>query len=47
MSRVAKKGSAARKRYSDEFKKEALGLADRVGVAKAYDDEIYTDEING
>lgn len=35
MSRVAKKGGASRKRYSAEFKKEALALADRVGVAKA------------
>ena len=35
MSRVAKKGDATRKRYSAEFKKEALVLADRVGVAKA------------
>lgn len=35
MSRVAKKGGASRKRYSAEFKKEALGLAERVGVAKA------------
>ena len=35
MSRVAKKGGATRKRYSAEFKSEAMGLADRVGVAKA------------
>lgn len=35
MSRVAKKGGASRKRYSAEFKKEALGLAGRIGVAKA------------
>lgn len=35
MSRVVKKGGAARKRYSAEFKTEALALADRIGVAKA------------
>ena len=35
MARVVKKSVVARKRHSEEFRKEALALAERVGVAKA------------
>jgi transposase len=35
MTRKSKSGKATRKQYSPEFKAEALGLAERVGVGEA------------
>jgi len=35
MARTKKSSKSTRKRYSDEFKAEALGLAQSVGVAQA------------
>lgn len=35
MSKSKISNKVARQRYSDEYKREALNLADRVGVAKA------------
>ena len=35
MTRKSKSGKATRKRYSPEFKAEALALAERVGVSEA------------
>jgi transposase len=47
MGRQAKQMKQARKKYSPEFRKEALGLASKVGVAEAarqldlYESQIY------
>ncbi|NIV49582.1 MAG: transposase, partial [Gammaproteobacteria bacterium] len=47
MSKTDKQGSVSRKRYSAEYKAEALALAERIGVSAAarelglHDSQLY------
>lgn len=48
MARVSKTSNGSRRRYSEEFKAEALALAERIGVsAAARELEIHDSQLYG